>query len=215
MNVHCKMKKITLLITMCCFILFLTASCLQNKKEQNTLEETQTTTIASQTDALDEMSIYHLPSNWNTQHGESIELKDLKGSVLVTVMIYTSCKAACPRLVADMRAIDKKVGRKNKKNVLYLLVSIDPIKDTPERLKLFSIENEMEEDYWLFLQGTESTVREFANVLAVKYNQISPVDFSHSNIISVFDENGVMQHQQEGLGINNEETVNEIIKHSN
>jgi protein SCO1/2 len=46
----------------------------------------------------------------------------------------------------------------------------------------------------------------------VKYKEISPMDFSHSNIISVFDQKGVLLHQQVGLGVNNKETVETIIK---
>lgn len=208
------MIKLTTLFLLTGMSLLLMGSCSQKEKENAPPLDIHTSKAIA-IGEIDEMSIYHLPSQWNSQNGENIELKDLNGNILVAVMIYTSCKAACPRLVADMRNIDKKVGRKNNKNVLYLLVSIDPVTDTPERLKLFSIENKMEEDYWLFLQGTENSVREFANVLAVKYSQISPIDFSHSNIISVFDEYGVLQHQQEGLGIDNEETVAEIKKLSN
>ena len=72
-------------------------------------------------------------------------------------------------------------------------------------------ENLMDGDEWTFLQGSESGVREFANVLAVKYKQISPIDFSHSNIISVFNPGGELVHQQEGLGVDNKETINTII----
>ena len=152
---------------------------------------------------------FNLSSKWRTQNDEEVELKDLKGDVLVVVMIYTTCKAACPRLVADMRSINEKV---NNKDVRYVLVSIDPENDTPERLKEFAIENEMDNNQWVFLQGTVDDVREFSNVLAVKYKQISPLDFSHSNIISVFDEQGVLVHQQEGLGVDNKETVDKILE---
>ena len=65
----------------------------------------------------------------------------------------------------------------------------------------------MDNEQWLFLQGTEESVLEFAAVLAVSYKRISPIDFSHSNIISVFDRSGVLIHQQEGLGVNNKETI--------
>ena len=82
----------------------------------------------------------------------------------------------------------------------------------PERLKKFAIENYMDSKEWTFLQGTESSVREFANVLAVKYKQISPLDFSHSNIISVFNPQGELVHQQEGLGVDNKETIAKIIE---
>ena len=69
----------------------------------------------------------------------------------------------------------------------------------------------MDDEQWTFLQGIESGVREFANVLAVKYKQISPLDFSHSNIISVFNSGGELIHQQEGLGVDNKETIQAIL----
>lgn len=159
---------------------------------------------------ISELSIYNLETEWENQEGEKIQFKDLQGNVLVVVMIYTSCKAACPRLVADMKNIQKAVGKSSGKPIRYVLVSIDPKKDTPQKLKEFSIENNMTDSHWLFLRGTEETTREFANTLAVKYKEISPIDFSHSNIISVFDENGDMKFQQEGLGLDNKEIVKKI-----
>lgn len=163
-------------------------------------------------DGISEESIFNLTSNWNTEEGEVIQLEDLKGKTLVMVMIYTTCKAACPRLVADMRNIESKIPKENIENLRFVLVSIDPKVDTPTRLKEFAIENEMDGEQWTFLQGNESGVREFANVLAVKYKQISPMDFSHSNIISVFNTKGELIHQQEGLGVDNKETVEAILK---
>lgn len=41
----------------------------------------------------------------------------------------------------------------------------------------------------------------------MSFKKISPIDFSHSNIISVFDEDGVLVHQREGLGVDNAETI--------
>ncbi|WP_240751520.1 SCO family protein [Flagellimonas onchidii] len=163
-------------------------------------------------DGISEESIFNLTSKWNTEEGNTIALKDLKGKTLVMVMIYTTCKAACPRLVADMRNIEKQIPEAFNKDLQYVLVSIDPKTDTPEHLKAFAKENLMDAEHWTFLQGTEKSVREFANVLAVKYKQISPMDFSHSNIISVFDPQGELVHQQEGLGVDNRETIKKIIE---
>ncbi|SMO70197.1 protein SCO1/2 [Saccharicrinis carchari] len=161
---------------------------------------------------ISDLSIYNLPSVWTNQDNHAIELKELKGSVLVMVMIYTSCKAACPRLVADMRAIEKQIPEKNKNMVKLVLVSIDPETDTPERLKQFAIENKMDADQWVFLRGSKADTREFAAVLAVNYKKISPIDFSHSNIISVFNQQGELVHQKEGLGIDLEKTVGKILE---
>ena len=161
-------------------------------------------------DSISDLSIYNLPSQWTNQNGENIEMKNLKGKVLVMVMIYTSCKAACPRLVADMRNIESRLPKNIKNNVELVLISIDPKVDTPKRLKSFAIDNKMDGNQWLFLRSSEENTREFAAVLSVNYKKISPLDFSHSNLISVFNTQGELVYQQEGLGVNSDETVKKI-----
>lgn len=181
----------------------------------NSTVTTTTVTTQENNNAFSDISIYNLPEVWTTQNGDDIALKELKGNVLVVVMIYTSCKTACPILIKDMREIRKQVDTqipKTAKGVKYLLVSIDPETDTPEHLKAFAKENNMDDDQWLFLRSNEEQTREFAAVLAVNYKQISPVDFSHSNIISVFNKKGELVSQQEGLGIDYEKTVTEVKK---
>lgn len=190
------MKRITIIIFA---LLFTLQSCKNAKEEEKTKNK-----------PISDLSIYNLPSQWTNQDGKTIELKSLKGNVLVMVMIYTSCKAACPRLVADMRDIESKLNKDNKKNVKLILVSIDPETDTPQRLKSFAVNNKMNQEPWIFLRSTEENTREFAAVLAVNYKKISPIDFSHSNIISVFNPDGELIYQQEGLGVNNEKTVEKI-----
>ena len=159
---------------------------------------------------ISDLSIYNLPSKWTNEEGENLEMKDLKGKVLVMVMIYTSCKSACPRLVADMRNIEQRLPNKIKDNVTLVLVSIDPAVDTPKRLKAFAIENKMDGPQWVFLRSSEENTREFAAVLAVNYKKIAPVEFSHSNIISVFNTDGELAYQQEGLGVNSDQTIQKI-----
>ncbi len=199
----------SILILLVSVVMF--TSCNENKSDNN-ITAAEISSNESEIGGISEESIFNLTTTWKTEENESIELKDLKGKTLVMVMIYTSCKAACPRLVADMRNIETKIPKNNLKDLRFVLVSIDPETDTPDRLKEFAIENFMDEDHWTFLQGTESGVREFANVLAVKYKQISPMDFSHSNIISVFNTQGELIHQQEGLGVDNKETVQTILE---
>lgn len=139
-------------------------------------------------------------------------MKNLKGKVLVMVMIYTSCKAACPRLVANMRNIESLLSENVKEKVQFVLLSIDPKTDTPKRLKAFAIENKMEGSQWLFLRSTEENTREFAAVLSVNYKKVSPMDFSHSNIISVFNTGGELVFQQEGLNVNLIKQLRKLMK---
>ena len=196
------MKKTILLV----FAFLLIVSC-NNKKENTEVSEIAT---EENDKPITDLSIYNLPENWTNQNGKDIQLKELRGKVLVMVMIYTSCKAACPRLVADMRNIEERIPKELKEKVTFVLVSIDPEVDTPERLKEFAIENKMDGNQWVFLRSDEERTREFSAVLAVNYKKISPIDFSHSNIISVFNAEGEMTFQQEGLGVSYDKTIAKI-----
>lgn len=198
-NLRSSFRYTNLLFLVFALLLLSLQSC-NNKKE----------TAQANEKPISDLSIYNLPSQWTNQDGKNMEMKDMKGKVLVMVMIYTSCKAACPRLVADMRNIEQRIPQKIKENVQFVLVSIDPTVDTPKRLKSFAIENKMDGDQWVFLRSTEENTREFAAVLAVNYKKIAPVDFSHSNIISVFNADGELAYQQEGLGVNSDQTINKI-----
>lgn len=158
-------------------------------------------------------SIFLLDSKWQNQDAEELQLKNLKGKNLVMVMIFTSCRTACPILVGDMKKIHAKIEKNKLKDTSLVLISIDPTNDTPEVLKKFAAERNMDSEPWIFLRSDEESTREFANVLAVKYKKISPIEFSHSNIISVFNRNGELVSQEEGSGINSDavaKTVNEL-----
>ena len=197
------MKNLSLLL----LLLLILPACNNRNSEDATSQEAHS---EASSESLPALSIYHLPATWTNQEGQQLQLEELKGSVLVMVMIYTQCKAACPRLVADMRNLESKIAEEDLDKLKFVLVSIDPEYDTPDRMKAFAKENRMEEDHWLFLRGDEETTMEFAAVLAVNYKRISPIDFTHSNIISVFDEEGVLVHQREGLGVENGETLTAI-----
>ena len=127
-------------------------------------------------------------------------------------MGYTSCRYACPRLLADMRTLRKKIidSSPNQKNseVGFVFVSIDPDTDTPEKLKEYEQLNDLADaDDWLMLTGDEDSVLELAVVLGMKYRRSDDKDFAHSNIITVLDAEGHITHQQFGLGTENEETI--------
>jgi len=176
-------------------------SCKENMQQANIKKETTGT------------SIFLLDSKWQNQDGKELHLKDLKGKNLVVVMIFTSCRTACPILVADMKKVHTKIEKNKLDDTSLVLISIDPTNDTPEVLKKFAADRNMDSAPWIFLRSDEEATREFANVLAVKYKKISPIEFSHSNIISVFDRNGELVSQEEGSGINSEavaKTVNQL-----
>lgn len=162
-------------------------------------------------------SIFHLTTEWQNQHGDNLTLNDLRGKTLVVVMVYTSCQVACPILLADMKKIEKQINKKHLDKTSLVLVTIDPEVDTPEVLYEFAKTRDLVEPHWVFLRSNTLATQELANVLSMKYKKISPIDFSHSNIISVFSPNGTLIMQEEGTGINAKKVadkVNETVKNS-
>ena len=109
-----------------------------------------------------------------------------------------------------MLNIEQRLPNNLKDNVKLVLVSIDPTVDKPKRLKEFTIENKINGSQWVFLRSSKENTIEFAAVLAVIYKKIAPLVFSHSNIITVFNADGELTYQQEGLGVNSDQTLQKI-----
>lgn len=155
--------------------------------------------------ALPGHSVFHLESSWLNQDGDTLKLKDLAGKVSVVAMVFTHCEYACPRLLADMNAIEKLVPKTGAHR--FILVSIDPDRDTPKVLKAYSKKQQLDSNYWTLLHGDADAILELAAVLGVKYKKLNDGSFSHSNIVHVLDQKGELAYQQKGLGASPGETV--------
>lgn len=157
-------------------------------------------------------SIYNVTSEWENQNGNKMTFSDLKDKVVVTAMIFTSCKTACPRLTAEMKNISRQVGKADADDIQYVLISIDPETDNPGVMKSYLNSHHFDDEKWTFIRSNETDTRELANIMAVKYKEISPIEFSHSNIISVYSKKGTLAYQKEGLDTDDDAIVKEIKK---
>lgn len=155
---------------------------------------------------LPELSVYHLTGTWTDQNGKELTLQELRGKVQLMAMVYSSCPQACPRIIADMKSLDEDLGKRHRDGVGLVLVSIDPETDTPERLSELAREQGLG-PRWRLLRGNSQQVQELAAVLGVKYRKVSATDFAHSNLITVLDADGVIVHQQEGLGVERSRSI--------
>ncbi|MEO5908288.1 MAG: SCO family protein, partial [Ginsengibacter sp.] len=126
----------------------------------------------------------------------------------VVGMIFTHCTYACPRLTADIKSIEDKIKSDNK-GVNYLLISFDSERDLPDQLKKFA-NNYALDGNWTLLHGDENAVRTLSVLLNVQFQKDAEGNFSHSNIISVLDKNGVLVFQKEGIDADPTETIGAI-----
>lgn len=145
-------------------------------------------------------SIYNVSSVWQNRYGHEVTLDSLRGKVQVVAMVYTHCEFACPRILADMRRIRDRLSEEELNSTNFVIVSIDPERDTPERLQNFAAENDLSDEHWTLLNGDQGDILELAALLGVKYKRISKTDFTHSNMISVLNKKGEIVHQRKKLG---------------
>ncbi len=155
-------------------------------------------------------SLYQLESKWTTQGNEAVSLSRLTGRPQLVALAYTSCQYACPRLLADLKKIEAKIP--DGEDIGFTIVSIDPDRDTPERLLEYATEHELDLHHWTLLHGAKEDVLELANLLGVRYVKTAAGDYSHSNIITLLNAKGEIVYQQNGLGADNSRTLSEIAK---
>jgi protein SCO1/2 len=67
-------------------------------------------------------------------NGQPAQLSDLRGKFTVLYFGYTFCPDFCPATLTDYRLIARELGEQAE-NVNFVLVSVDPQRDTPELLK--------------------------------------------------------------------------------
>jgi protein SCO1/2 len=143
-------------------------------------------------------SIFNLESKWIKQNKDSMSLNDLSSKITVAAMVFTHCESACPRIVADIQRIEKAFSKEELQNIQFLLISMDPLRDTPERFIEFSKEHQLN-DNWICISSNNDATMEIANVLNVRIKPLTGGGFDHSNTIHLIDKNGNIVFQQNGL----------------
>lgn len=150
--------------------------------------------------SLHGLPLYDLGSEWVDQRGDSIALGSLAGRIRVVALVYTSCHGTCPLIVAEMKRIEAGIPAGRGGDVGFVLVSLDPARDTPGRLAQWAADTHLDPTRWTLLNGSDSTVRELAATLGVRYQVQPDGEVAHANVITVLDANGLVAHQQTTLG---------------
>lgn len=161
--------------------------------------------------ALSGESVYNLTALWTSQNNQTYHLDHFRNKITIAAMIFTHCESACPRIVADMQRIESAYSPKELQQITFLLISMDPERDTPARLSEFAAEHKLNSN-WTLLCSTQDATMEIANVLGVKVKKLEGGGFDHSTIIHVFDQEGVIVHQQTGFAVEQDETLGAIRK---
>lgn len=94
-----------------------------------------------------------------TQDGKSVHFADdvIADRIVVMDFIYTTCTTVCPVLSTILGQVQIGLGERIGTDVLMVSVSVDPGRDTPERLKAYS-ESHKAKPGWMWLTGEKTEV---------------------------------------------------------
>ncbi|MFX0091733.1 MAG: SCO family protein [Candidatus Hodarchaeota archaeon] len=145
------------------------------------------------------------------QDSEEVNLSDFNGKVVLMGFMYTSCPDAefCILMNSNFKTLQDEFGERMGPEIVFLSISLDPERDTPEILKTFGTYYQADFSAWQFLTGDNATVHEVLddyNVIAFKeMPENSTMSMEHSNI--TMGGNETMSHHNHYIVIHNWVTV--------
>lgn len=91
-------------------------------------------------------------------NGEPFSLSDLNGKAVLIYFGYTYCPDVCPITLGDFKRVKELLGEEAE-NVAFMMVSVDPKRDTAERLRQYMGNYDSE---FVALVGDETTLRQIS-----------------------------------------------------
>lgn len=78
------------------------------------------------------------------QTGAAVSLSDFRGKPVALSFIFTTCPDICPLIASQMRAAYDLLPDDRRDKVVFLGVTVDPDRDTPEALQAFAARFELD-----------------------------------------------------------------------
>ena len=88
----------------------------------------------------------------------------IKDKTVAINFIFTNCTTICPPLAATFAHVQKEMGDKVGKDVHFISISVDPLTDTPERLKAWGAKFKAGAG-WTFVTGEKQEMDKLLNAL--------------------------------------------------
>ena len=149
--------------------------------------------------ALPGDSLYRLDIALVDQDGHGFRLGERRGKPRLISMFYTSCQYVCPLIIDTLRKTQDALARDGGNKLDIVLVSFDPRRDTPVRLKQVFGERKLDA-HWTLARTDAASVRKLAAVLDIQYRALANGDVNHSSAITLLDADGRIVARTDTIG---------------
>lgn len=145
-------------------------------------------------------SIYNLPISLVDQDGHASALADRRGTAQLVSMFYTSCQYVCPLIVETMKRTQQTLAPEERQRMRVLLVSFDPARDTPQRLREVYQERKLDKATWTLARTEENDARQLAAILGIQYRALANREINHSSALVLLDAEGRIVARTDKIG---------------
>ncbi len=127
--------------------------------------------------------------------------EDFSGKVYVAEFFFTSCPSICIEMNQNMKILDDEFGERDDFGIASF--TIDPINDTPQKLKKYSERLNVKSNNWHFLTGDIDSVYELSNTGFNIFAGVNPTvagGFEHQGFFALIDKNGYIRSRRDSNG---------------
>ncbi|MCB1906057.1 MAG: SCO family protein [Rhodocyclaceae bacterium] len=124
--------------------------------------------LASPAHAAPGIDVYALPYPLVDEHGRQRRLADWRGRPTIVAMDHSTWSAVCSSTARRLHALQVAADRLGK-DVEFVVIGIEPDKDTPQSWARYRRERGVEGDNWHFLRASVADTPNVAASLGVNY----------------------------------------------
>lgn len=144
------------------------------------------------------------------QAGRAVALGDLRGKVLVVGFLFTTCSESCPIVTAKLAEIQRRLGSDFGPRVRFVSISVDPLTDTPERLRDYAHRLGADLTGWSFLVGTPVQTDEVVRGFGAYARGTDHGGVEHLTLTSLVDREGRLRVQYLGYRFDAREMLADV-----
>lgn len=144
------------------------------------------------------------------QDGRKTGSVNAEGKISVVNFFFTSCPTICPRMMRGMQRVQELYL--NDPDILFMSLTVDPKRDTPERLKVYAQAYNAHPQQWQFLTGDKKEIYRLARksyFLIATDGDGGKHDFIHSENLVLVDQKGRIRGYYDGT---DENAVDQLVR---
>lgn len=149
----------------------------------------------------DLVKIMDVPSfEMTNQYGEKFTDRDMLGKVYLVEFFFTSCPTICPVMKQNLRIIEDSI---NDPKFGIVSITIDPKRDTPERLLEHYKQIQAKSPNWFMLTAERDYIQEVSKKFNIYLGDAKDEakNLDHSGQFALVDKQGKIRSRVNGHGI--------------